>query len=59
MIHKTQWIELFNLVWRCDGCFIRCQTFGKKPEDNNQCDESLEKIRELTFGTRLQCKGGD
>lgn len=49
MNHKTVWYEFQNGVFRCDGCCVQCQTFGKKPKDNIECDGSIEQIRRAIF----------
>lgn len=48
MNHKTEWIEIAHLYWRCDGCGIQCQSCGVKPPNDAECDGSIQRIRQIT-----------
>lgn len=45
MNHRTKWLSFQNETWRCDGCTVQCQTFGKKPNNMVVCNGSIEDIK--------------
>jgi len=50
MRHTTKWNEVQHLVWRCDSCSKQCESVGCKPPDNNVCDGSDSRVKEITGG---------
>jgi len=55
-MHKTKWMEIAHLFYRCEGCCIQCQACGIKPQEDVECDASQIRIHEIIVNFK---EGGD
>ena len=57
-MHKTQWLEIAHLFWKCEGCARQCQVFRTLPKDNLECDASDKRISEVVTHKEVKDENG-
>ena len=52
----TEWIEVERFIWVCHGCSRECEIGSKeRPQDQQECDHSEERVKEIIapYGAQL------